>query len=146
MYSFGDLSVHVSASEGARDRVAGHVAYTWSGWTFALGGQDSNSATDTEWLASAGGSLGAVDVSLAYADNGANGDQWTLAGRYDVSAATDIEFYVSDAETYFGNPTSNNSYGIDFNHDLGGGTSLRGGVAKLFQGHTVADMGVRFNF
>ncbi|WPZ29856.1 porin [Sulfitobacter sp. OXR-159] len=146
MYSFGDLSVHVSASEGARDRVAAHVAYTWSGWTFALGGQDSNSATDTEWLASAGGSLGAVDVSLAYADNGANGDQWTLAGRYDVSDATNIEFYVSDAETYFGNPTSNNSYGVDFNHDLGGGTSLRGGVAKLFQGHTVADMGVRFNF
>ena len=146
MYSAGDLSVHVSASDGARDRVAAHVAYTYSGWTFALGAQDSNSATDTEFAASVGGTVGPAKVSLAYADNGINGDHITLAARFDVGAATNIEAYVSDADTIFGTPTKNTGYGIDFNHDLGGGTSLRGGVAKLFAGHTVADLGVRFNF
>ena len=146
MYSMGDLSVHVSASDGTRDRVAAHVAYTWNGWTFALGGQDSNSATDTELAASVGGSIGPAKVSLAWADNGLNGDQITLAAHFDVGAATDVEVYVSDADTIFGAPTMNNSYGIDFNHSLGGGTSIRGGVAKLFAGHTVADLGVRFNF
>lgn len=146
LYAFGDFSLHISASEGARDRVAGYVAYTWSGWTFAIGGQDSNAASDTEFMASAGGSFGPVNVSLAFADNGTNGDQITLAGRYDIGAATDVEFYVSDADTIFGTPTQNNSYGVDFNHDLGGGTSLRGGVAKTFLGYTLADLGVRFNF
>ena len=41
LYSAGDLSVHVSASD-MNDRIAAHVAYTWNGWTFALGAQDSN--------------------------------------------------------------------------------------------------------
>ena len=146
MYSAGDLSVHVSASDGANERIAAHVAYTWNGWTFAVGAQDSNSPTDTEFAASVGGNFGPATVSLAYADNGVNGDHVTLAARFDVGAATNIEAYVSDADTIFGKPTQNTGYGIDFNHDLGGGTSIRGGVAKLFAGHTVADLGVRFNF
>lgn len=146
MYSVGDLSLHVSASDGANDRLAAYIAYTWNGWTFALGAQDSNSASDTELAASVGGSIGVADVSLAWADNGVNGDHITLAARFDVGAATNIEAYVSDADTIFGTPTNNTGYGIDFNHDLGGGTSIRGGVAKLFAGHTVADLGVRFNF
>ena len=146
MYSAGDLSVHVSASDGPNERVAAYVAYAWNGWKFALGGQDSNSASDTELAASAGGNIGPAFVSLAWADNGTNGDQFTLAARFDVGAATNIEAYISDADTIFGTPTQNTGYGIDFNHDLGGGTSLRGGVAKLFAGHTVADLGVRFNF
>ena len=146
MYSAGDLSLHVSASDGANNRVAAHVAYVWNGWTFAVGAQDSDSPTDTEFAASVGGNIGPATVSLAYADNGVNGDQVTLAARFDVGAATNIEAYVSDADTIFGTPTQNTGYGIDFNHDLGGGTSIRGGVAKLFAGHTVADLGVRFNF
>ena len=38
------------------------------------------------------------------------------------------------------------TYGIDFNHDMGGGTSLRGGVASLGNDDVRVDMGVRFNF
>ncbi|WPZ21513.1 porin [Sulfitobacter faviae] len=139
LYSAGDLAVHVSASD-VSDRVAGYVAYTWSGWTFAVGGQDSDNAGDTEWTATAGGSFGIADVTLAYADNGTNGDRVILAGRFDVGAATDVEVYVGDQDG------ADTGYGIDFNHDLGGGTSLRGGVVKQFDGDTVADMGVRFNF
>ncbi|MBO9431000.1 porin [Sulfitobacter sp. R18_1] len=139
LYSAGDLAVHVSASD-VSDRVAGYVAYTWSGWTFAVGGQDSDNAGDTEFTATAGGSFGIADVTLAYADNGTNGDRVILAGRFDVGAATDVEVYVGDQDG------ADTGYGIDFNHDLGGGTSLRGGVVKQFDGDTVADMGVRFNF
>ncbi len=146
LYSAGDLAVHVSASD-QNDRVAGYVAYTWSGWTFAVGGQDSDSARDTEWTASAGGSFGIADVTLAYADNGIGGDRVVLAARFDVGAATDVEVYVADnsgaTEAGVANDTG---YGIDFNHDLGGGVSLRGGVAQRISGNTQADMGVRFNF
>jgi len=146
LYSFGDFSVHVSASDGVRDRVAAYAAYTWNGWTFALAAQDSNSATDTEFAASAAGTFGPAYVSLAYADNGDDGDQVTLAARFDVGAATNVEVYISDADTIFSVVPENDSYGVDFNHDLGGGVSLRGGVAKLFAGNTVADAGIRFNF
>ncbi|MDF3382101.1 MULTISPECIES: porin [Sulfitobacter] len=142
LYSAGDLAVHVSASD-TDDRVAGYVAYTWSGWTFAVGGQDSDEASDTEWTATAGGSFGIADVTLAYADNGTAGDRMVLAGRFEVGAATDIEVYVSDND---GGAEDGTSYGVDFNHDLGGGTSLRGGVVKLLNDDVQADMGVRFNF
>jgi outer membrane protein OmpU len=149
LYSMGDLAVHVSASD-VNDRVAGYAAYTWSGWTFALGLQDSNDVTDTEWALSAGGTVGIADISLTYAKNGDDngiigaggaGDHWVLAGRFDVGAATDVEVYVADAD-YF----AETSYGVDFNHDLGGGTSVRGGIANLGTGETRADLGVRFNF
>ena len=144
LYSAGDLAVHVSASDD-NDRVAGYVAYTWSGWTFAVGGQDSDRAADTEWTASAGGSFGIADVTLAYADNGTGGDRVVLAARFDVGAATDVEVYVADNSDST-DSANDTGYGVDFNHDLGGGTSLRGGVVKQIDGDTVADMGVRFNF
>ncbi|PTX74022.1 porin [Sulfitobacter mediterraneus] len=140
LYSMGDLSFHVSASD-TNDRIAAHAAYSWNGWTFALGVQDSNNAADTELAASVGGSFGPVDVTLAYADNGTAGDHITLAGRFDVGAATNVEVYVADADNF-----ANASYGVDFNHDLGGGTSLRGGIASLSSDNIRADLGVRFNF
>ena len=140
LYSMGDLSFHVSASD-TNDRIAAHAAYSWNGWTFALGAQDSNNAADTELAASVGGSFGPVDVTLAYADNGTAGDHITLAGRFDVGAATNVEVYVADADNF-----ANASYGVDFNHDLGGGTSLRGGIASLSSDNIRADLGVRFNF
>jgi outer membrane protein OmpU len=89
-------------------------------------------------------------VSLAYAKNGdeddvvdgvQGGDHFVLAARFDVGAATNIEAYVADAD-YF----EETSYGIDFNHDMGGGTSIRGGIASLGNDDTRADLGVRFNF
>ncbi|UOA25564.1 porin [Pseudosulfitobacter sp. DSM 107133] len=140
MYSAGDLSVHVSASD-VNDRIAGHIAYTWNGWTFALGAQDSNVTTDTDWTVSAGGSFGIADVTLTYADNGTAGDHWVLAGAFDAGAATKVEVYVSDADYFM-----DTSYGIGVHHDLGGGTSIRGGVASMGTGDTRADLGVRFNF
>jgi outer membrane protein OmpU len=140
LWSAGDLSVHVSASDTS-DRIAGHIAYTWNGWTFALGAQDSDNAADTEFAATVGGSFGIADVTLAYADNGTAGDHVVLTGRFDVGAATNIEVYVADADAY-----AETSYGIDFNHDMGGGTSIRGGIASLGNDDTRADLGVRFNF
>ncbi|MFT6023434.1 MAG: outer membrane protein OmpU [Ascidiaceihabitans sp.] len=154
MYSAGDLSLHISASD-TNSRVAAHAAYTFSGWTVALGVQDSTAATDTELAFSVGGTIGIADVTLAYADNGTSGDQFVLAGRFDVGAATNVEVYYADrsGDTSDRNAAAagvqsynGDSYGIDVNHDMGGGTSIRGGVAKQFTGITRADLGVRFNF
>jgi outer membrane protein OmpU len=37
-------------------------------------------------------------------------------------------------------------YGVGFQHDLGGGVSLRGGVGQESDGANLADLGVVFNF
>ncbi len=140
LYSMGDFSFHISASD-TNDRVAAYGAYTFSGWTVALGAQDSSAAGDTEWTITAGGTLGIADVTVAYADNGTNGDRTVIAARFDVGAATNVEVYVADDSIL-----PDTGYGIDFNHDMGGGTSLRGGIASRLNGDTRADLGVRFNF
>ena len=140
MYSAGDLSLHVSASD-TNDRVAAVAAYSMSGWTVALGGQESDDKGDTEFTATVGGTIGPVSVGLAYADNGTNGDKTVLSGSFAAGAATNIEAYYADDSL-----EADASYGVDFNHSLGGGTSLRGGVASKHSGQTVADFGVRFNF
>ena len=140
LYSAGDFSAHVSYSD-RNDRLAAHVAYTWNGWTFALGGQDSDDADDTEFAISAGGSFGIADVTLAYAENGNDVGRTVLAARFDVGAATNVEVYVGDEDG-----ASDTAYGIDFNHSLGGGVSLRGGVDSDYNGTTYADLGVRFEF
>jgi outer membrane protein OmpU len=140
MYSMGDFKAHVSASD-TNDRIAAYGAYTFSGWTVALGVQDSTDAGDTEMTATIGGTVGPVSLGLGYADNGTNGKRTVLTAGMDVGAATNVEAYYADDSL-----KADASYGIDFNHDLGGGTSLRGGVASKFNGQTVADFGVRFNF
>ncbi len=149
IYSMGDFTAHVSASD-INDRIAAVGAYTFSGYTFALGLQDSDSARDTEVTAAVSGTFGPALVSLAYARNGddngvigaaGNGDHYALAARFDIGAATDMEVYVADAD-YF----ADTAYGVDFNHDLGGGTSLRGGIANRSTGFVQAELGVRFNF
>ncbi len=179
IYKMGDLSMHLSASDGGmtnndnttiagtiaasptavqRDRVAAHIAYTYAGYTFALGGQDSNDDGDTKFAAAVKGSIGMANVTLAYADNGTSGDQITLAASFDVGAATQVDAYYADrsgatrlrgddgTNYVAGTEYNGDSFGIGVHHDLGGGTSIRGGVARQFTGITRADLGVRFNF
>ena len=140
MYSMGDFSAHVSASD-TNDRVAAYGAYTFSGWTVALGMQDSSDEDDTDWTATVGGTVGSVTLGLGYAETTAGDDRTVLSAGMDVGAATNVEAYFASQSN-----ENDDSYGIDFNHSLGGGTSLRGGVASLFSGQTRADFGVRFNF
>jgi len=141
LYSMGDFAVHISASDN-NDRVAAYAAYTFSGYTFALALQDSTRATDTDWAVTVGGSFGMADVTLAYADNGTRGDTIVLAGGIDVGAATNIEAYVAQSDDW-----EDTGFGIDFNQDLGGGASLRGGISTGGSyGGELVDLGVRFNF
>ena len=150
MYSAGDFSMHVSYSEedivaGNNDleaeRLAAHFAYTFSGWTVALGLQDSDITTDTELALTVGGTVGPVDLTLGYADNGTAGDSIAIAAGFDIGAATRMSAVIMDDDS-----ATDTVYGIGVNHDLGGGTSIRGGIQKNSAGNTVADLGVRFNF
>lgn len=140
MFTAGDFSAHVSASD-TNDRVAAFAAYTVSDWTVALGFQDSSADTDVEYTATVGGKIGPVSIGLGFAETNAGVDRTVLTAGMDVGAATNVEAYIADQSD-----EDDTGYGIDFNHNLGGGTSLRGGVASLTTGQTIADFGVRFNF
>jgi outer membrane protein OmpU len=150
LYSMGDLSAHLSYSEldltaGNGDlegeRIEGYLAYTFSGWTVALGLQDSDIASDTEVALTVGGNVGVADLTFGYADNGTGGDAFAITAAFDIGAATRLTAVVLDQESY-----TDTVYGVGVTHDLGGGTSLRGGIQNTGGGATVADLGVRFNF
>jgi len=156
LYAMGDLKAHLSYSElddttlSARgdfdgdlegERIEGYLAYTFSGWTVALGLQDSDIAGDTELALTVGGNVGVADLTFGYADNGTNGDAFAITAAFDIGAATRLTAVVLDQESY-----TDTVYGVGVTHDLGGGTSLRGGVQNNRNGATVADLGVRFNF
>ncbi|AXI53177.1 porin [Sulfitobacter sp. JL08] len=143
IYSMGDFAFHASASD-VNDRRAIVAQYTASDWTFALGWQDSDLDSDTELTASVVGSLGIADVGFAWADNGTEGDRYVLSGRVEVGASTDVEGYITYVDG--GDDPEDTGYGIDFNHSLGGGASIRGGVAQRLNDTIIADLGVRFNF
>jgi len=143
IYTVGDFKAHISASD-TNSRVAGAFAYTFNGYTAAIGYQDSTAMTDTEWTATFGGKIAQFGFNLGYGQAYNGAERWTLAGSYDISDALNMEAYYAN-DNSAGN-AQDDAYGIDFNYDLGGGASFRGGVEKRFTGATVADLGVRFNF
>ena len=98
-------------------------------------------ANDTEVALTVGGNVGVADLTFGYADNGTGGDAFAITAAFDIGAATRLTAVVLDQESY-----TDTVYGVGVTHDLGGGTSLRGGVQNNRNGATVADLGVRFNF
>lgn len=146
IYSADMYTIHASYNDtngtnNERFEIAGSA--TFNGFTVALGYQDSNAADDVEFVATVGGEVGPATVALAYAQDYADQESITISADVDVAAATSIQaYYNHDEETSSGDE---DSYGIGFVHDIGGGASIRGGLASL-QGTMQADMGVLFNF
>jgi len=155
-YSAGDFSAHLSHTpsqagygvNGATERTAGWVAYSFGDYSAAVGVQDSNVAGDTEWVLTASGAFGPANVTLQVADNGnqvaADSMKYGLAASFDVGAATSVSAFVNHDETLAGG-TGDENMGVGVVHDLGGGASVRGGLADT-GGTTRADLGVQFSF
>lgn len=147
IYEADMYTVHASYSDptggavGSQARTAIAGSASFNGWTIALGYQDSNYGPDVEFVAIAAGDVGPAKVSVAYAQDHDGFDQYNLAVSADVAAATAVQAYYNWDEA----SATEESYGVGFTHDIGGGASLRGGVASL-NGTTRADLGVLFNF
>jgi outer membrane protein OmpU len=147
IYEADMFTVHASYSDPTsttvnnQERAAIAGSATFSGYTVALGYQESDFGGDVEFVAIVAGEVGPATVSGAYAQDHAGNDQFNLGLSADVAAATAIQAYFNHDEA----AATEESYGIGFTHDIGGGASLRGGVASL-NGDTRADLGVLFNF
>ena len=137
VYSMGDYTVHVSHN-GVDTEIAGSA--TFSGVTVGLGTSTTDVTDQAEQLATLGGSIGGVNLGLAYGKLVDGTTHTTLSMGMSVGAATSMSAYISDDEA-----NTDKNYGVGLVHDLGAGTSLRGGVVSI-DGDTRADFGVLFNF
>ncbi|WP_299285368.1 porin [uncultured Tateyamaria sp.] len=136
-YSFGNYSVGVAYGNEDGDVVASSV----------VDGVLTSTVNTNEdfdfWAVSFDGELGAFAFSILIADYEKNDDtSYGFSVKYDVGAATDIRFAFADN----GVDGDDEVYAIGFQHGLGGGVSLRGGVGQATDGDTIADLGVVFNF
>lgn len=165
IWSGGNWGAHLSYSPDAItqggsttvERTALAVSYTMNNWTFALGGQrSSGSATqtagDTKWAATIGGSFGNFDGTFQIADND-GAKKYGIGFNWQVASSTFVRGYVNKDDAANAYSADGTNYGIGFQHRLGGGTFIEGGVAKVRNGaltatddSTVADLGLRFSF
>jgi outer membrane protein OmpU len=134
MFSAGSVGVHVS---NADDRTELAAAFSFGDWTIGAAVSDQDSA-GADWVLTAGGALGNFNLGLAAAGFDA-GTNITLSGSASIGAATTLNLYVAQV----GTAADQTNAGIGIVHNMGGGVSLRGGVAMLGD-DTRADIGVNF--
>lgn len=161
IYTMGDFTGHVSYSASklnggvaATKRIGAYGAYTFSGWTVALGVQDSDTARDSsdKVVVTASGKIGDFGIGFGAAQNGkgakgVNGKitKYALNGSYTMGATT-VSGYVANQNVLPVAGGSKTSFGIGASYNMGGGARLVGGLERTTRKDTRADLGVVFNF
>ena len=117
------------------------ASYTMSGVTVAAAMSNTTTATDAEWLVTAGMALGNVNVGLATAETVAGNGSTTLSVSGEAAPGLTYSAYVARDEAQ----AQESAAGVGIVYDLGGGASFRGGIAGT-HGRTRADAGIQFTF
>ncbi len=158
IYSMGDFTGHLSYSSTdlarvgnvgpSTKRVGAYGSYKFSGWTVALGLQDSDAAAGIEdkVILTVGGKIGDFGVGFGAAQNGKGANKvnkFAINGSYTMGATT-ISGYVANESVLLG--LSKSSYGIGASYAMGGGASLVGVIERTTAKTTRADIGVSFSF
>lgn len=145
LYSMGALDAHLSY-ETETESTDAYVTYSVGGYTFGVGGLDSD-VYDTEWVLAAGGTVGTATFNVSYRDNGDAGDGYIAAGHFDVASGVKVGAYLTyvDAASNSGDDDET-GLGIDASYALGGGVNLVGGIYGTDDDYTAADFGINFRF
>ena len=151
LYSANGFVGHISWAQapgiGGVSRTGIMGSYNWSNFTVAAAYQDSSAANNNIWAITGSADYDTWGVQIAYADNDGS-TKWMLAGNVDVGAAGNIVGYYSDnsAAGLLGTGADGSAYGIEYNYDLGGGSTFIVAVGQNAMSNTEAQAGVRFNF
>ena len=149
-YTAGDFTVSASYSDdrvGDLEETQIGVGYNFGNYSAGLAYGNEDGGVEDFWAATFGGDIGAVGFSVLIGDSDSFDDiAYGFSLSYDVSAATEIRFAVSDGGPDAADESDETAFGIGFRHSLGGGVSLRGGVGQGTDGDTLADLGVAFSF
>ncbi|MEO0401419.1 MAG: porin [Pseudomonadota bacterium] len=159
-YQVGDFTASASITDDSpvtagttvTERSEYQIGFGYNFGNYSAGIAFGNESTDTNGVETADndfvalsfdGEIGAFAFSILITDYDANADTgYGFSVKYDVGAATEIRFVFADS----GVAGADETVAIGFQHGLGGGVSLRGGVGTNTAGNTVADLGVVFNF
>lgn len=136
---------------GVSEELGVAADYTFGAFTVAAAYTENGAGEDGNDMAFIGGAYAINDVAnvgLNYYTYEADADvgdvnaesQVTLYGNYTMGATT-LRAYVSDLDN-----ATDTAYGIGADYKLADGVRLSGSVQSGFEGESVADMGVRFNF
>ncbi len=131
-------------------------AYTFGNYTVGMGYEYSNGRNqisgpdvDVDMISLAGvAQFGNTSVKGVIAHRGQDADiNWYGLGASSVFGATTVGGYVQYMEDDNAN-TDTTWYGIGAEYDLGGGASIKGGIADsdVSGSDAVADLGVKFSF
>ena len=131
-------------------------AYTFGNYTVGMGYEYSNGRNqlsgtdmDVDMISLAGvGQFGNTSVKAVIAHRGQDADvDWYGIGASSVFGATTVGGYIQYAEDNNAN-TDVTWYGLGAEYDLGGGASIKGGIADsdVSGSDAVADLGVKFSF
>lgn len=149
IYVMGDFRGHLSYTADNLRGTAGNAktigafgAYTFSGWTVALGIQDTNGAAGDagrdKIILTAAGKVGDFGIGFGAASNGkgaAKVNKFAVNGSYTMGATT-VSGYVSHQSVLPGavaantKGTSKTSYGIGAAYNMGGGARIVGGLER----------------
>ena len=139
-YSAGDFSVFLSHNQDTSDDDVGvGVQAALGDFTIGLGYEDQNAANGDTVALDLAGSFGAASVALYYEDSDALGSGYGLELGYNVGDVT-VNLAYADHDN-----VADAAMGIGFSYDLGGGATLKGGVADDGT-DTNWDLGVAMSF
>ncbi|OOY04823.1 porin [Thioclava sp. F28-4] len=151
------LATSISTSVTQEYAIAG--AYTFGNYTVGMGYEYANGrngfggSTDVDMISLAGvGQFGNTSVKGVIAHRGQDADvDWYGIGASSVFGATTVGGYVQykkDNNALAGTDDDVTWYGIGAEYDLGGGASIKGGIADNDNSDTdpIADLGVTFSF
>ena len=130
-----------------RERIAGHVAYTFDNFTYAIGFQDSDVAFEDKVIITVGGSFDAFRVNFQASDTRGI-KKMVLAGSYDITPeATVLGFIGDESQNRAGFTQFNGTVaGVGLSYALGGGASIETGVVRTSDSNVLADFGMFFSF
>ena len=116
------------------------AGYDFNGTAVGVAYGDDDTAGEF-WVATVSGSFAQFGYSVIVGDADAFADvAFGASVNYEISSATSIQALIAD-----GANDADATYGIGFKHSLGGGVTLKGGVASD-NGNTLADLGVALSF
>jgi outer membrane protein OmpU len=140
-YSSGALTFAASTSQlTAGDEAMSLAAkYSTDAFSVALGWEDASNIRHIALGGSA--TFGAATVKAVISDTNISGDptQYAVSVDYVAGAGTYTAFVTDEGDT--------NNFGLGAAYDLGGGATLKAGVARDDAGsNTVADIGIAMSF
>ncbi len=146
IYSMNGIGLHAHSTDETYGLGAN---YKFADYTAAVAYEEWDSGPrdgDSVLFVSFGGSFGAFDAAISYADTeyaGFGAEKVSLRAGYDVNDALYVYGFIADED---GPVSVDEVYGLGASYALGGGASVEGGWTSNQLGDNIVSAGIFFSF